>query len=82
MVKRLPASLRARFDAYAEGVNAWLAQIAADPSKRPLEFIVVHPAPWRAVDSAAIGAQLDAVRAALEARGIEPGGPAALRLFS
>ncbi len=31
---------------------------------------------------AAIGAQLDAVRATLEARGIEPGGPAALRLFS
>ncbi len=31
---------------------------------------------------AAIGEQLDAVRAALAARGIEPGGPAALRLFS
>jgi hypothetical protein len=31
---------------------------------------------------AAIGAQLDAVRVTLEARGIEPGGPAALRLFS
>jgi hypothetical protein len=31
---------------------------------------------------AAIGAQLDAVRATLEARGIEPGSPAALRLFS
>jgi hypothetical protein len=31
---------------------------------------------------AAIGAQLDAVRATLEARGIEPGSPAAMRLFS
>jgi hypothetical protein len=31
---------------------------------------------------AAIGAQLDAVYATLEARGIEPGSPAALRLFS
>ena len=31
---------------------------------------------------AAIGAQLDAVGAALAARGIEPGGPAALRLFA
>ncbi|MGH8689245.1 MAG: cell division protein ZipA C-terminal FtsZ-binding domain-containing protein [Burkholderiales bacterium] len=30
----------------------------------------------------AIGAQLDAVRATLAARGIEPGGPAALRLFA
>jgi hypothetical protein len=39
----------------------------------------------RALDEralAAIGAQLDAVRAALAGRGIEPGGPAALRLFS
>jgi hypothetical protein len=31
---------------------------------------------------AGIGAQLDAVRAALAERGIEPGGPAALRLFA
>ena len=31
---------------------------------------------------AAIGEQLDGVRDALVARGIEPGGPAALRLFA
>ena len=31
---------------------------------------------------AAIGEQLDAVCETLEARGIEPGGPAALRLFA
>lgn len=39
----------------------------------------------RALDEralAGIGAQLDAVRAALAERGIEPGGPAALRLFA
>lgn len=39
----------------------------------------------RALDERAlsgIGAQLDAVRAALAERGIEPGGPAALRLFN
>jgi len=38
----------------------------------------------RALDEralAAIGEQLDAVRETLVARGIEPGGPAALRLF-
>jgi acyl-homoserine lactone acylase PvdQ len=58
MVKSLPATLRARFDAYAEGVNAWLAQIAADPTKAPIEFAVLHPTPWRAVDSASIGVQL------------------------
>ena len=49
-----------RFDAYAEGVNAWLARIAADPTKRPLEFTLLNltPAPWRPVDSASIGVQL------------------------
>jgi acyl-homoserine lactone acylase PvdQ len=60
LLKRLPASLRARFDAYAEGVNAWIAAVAADPTKRPLEFVALNltPAPWRAVDSASIGVQL------------------------
>ena len=60
MLRRLPKALRARFSAYADGVNAWLAQIAADPSKRPLEFVALNlkPAPWRPVDSAAIGVQL------------------------
>jgi acyl-homoserine lactone acylase PvdQ len=60
MLRRLPKALRARFGAYADGVNAWLAQIAADPSKRPLEFAALKltPTPWRPVDSAAIGVQL------------------------
>jgi penicillin G amidase len=60
MIGRLPAQLRTRFDAYAEGVNAWLAQIAADPTKRPLEFTLLNlsPGPWRPVDSASIGVQL------------------------
>ena len=31
-LKRLPAALRARFDAYADGVNAWMARVAAEPS--------------------------------------------------
>jgi penicillin G amidase len=60
MLNRLSAALRARFDAYAEGVNAWLAKIAADPSKRPAEFAALNltPAPWTPLDSAAIGVQL------------------------
>jgi penicillin G amidase len=60
MINRLPAVLRTRFDAYAEGINAWLAKVAADPSKRPLEFAALNltPAPWRPVDSASIGVQL------------------------
>jgi acyl-homoserine lactone acylase PvdQ len=60
MLRRLPAQLRARFDAYAAGVNAWIAKVAADPSKRPLELAALNltPAPWKPVDSAAIGVQL------------------------
>ena len=52
--------LRARFDAYAEGVNAWIARVAADPSLRPRELALLNltPAPWTALDSAAIGVQL------------------------
>jgi len=57
---KLPASLRARFDAYADGVNAWMARVAADPSLRPREFELLNltPAPWTELDSAAIGVQL------------------------
>src|SRR3954454_1931742 len=60
MIQGLHVQLRARLDAYSAGVNAWLAQVAADPSKRPLEFAALNltPAPWKAVDSAAIGVQL------------------------
>ena len=60
MLGKLPAPLRARFDAYAEGVNLWLAKLQADPSLRPNEFVLLGltPAPWRAVDSASVGVQL------------------------
>jgi penicillin amidase len=60
LLARLPASLRARFDAYADGVNAWLARIKADPSLQPLELSLLKltMAPWRPVDSASIGVQL------------------------
>jgi penicillin G amidase len=59
-LRRLPAPLRARFDSYAAGVNAWLARVAADPSLRPREFALLGltPAPWTVLDSAAIGVQL------------------------
>jgi penicillin G amidase len=59
-LRRLPAPLRARFDAYAEGVNLWIAKIKADPSVNPLEFAALQltPAPWRPIDSASIGVQL------------------------
>ena len=41
-LNRLPRSLQARFDAYADGVNAWIAKVAADPSKQPLEFAALQ----------------------------------------
>ena len=40
-LRRLPAALRARFDAYADGVNAWLDRVAADPSLRPQELVLL-----------------------------------------
>src|SRR3954451_1786339 len=60
MIKRLPAELRARFDAYAAGINAWLARVKADDSLRPLELklLKLQVAPWTALDSARIGVQL------------------------
>jgi penicillin G amidase len=59
-LRKLPAALRARFDAYADGVNAWIAKVAADPSLRPREFALLGltPAKWTALDSASIGVQL------------------------
>jgi hypothetical protein len=57
---------------YARDLSARLGGMIVDDNARVLDEHAL----------AAIGAQLDAVRAALEARGIEPGSPAAMRLFS
>jgi len=73
-VPRSPEVRRA-YDAmvvYARDLCASLGGMIVDDNARVLDE--------RAL--ATIGAQLDAVRATLEARGIEPGGSAALRLFS
>src|SRR5215210_1686635 len=60
MLRSLPADIRARYAAYADGVNAWMARVASDPSKRPREFALLNltPAPWTAVDSLFVGIQL------------------------
>src|ERR1044072_5923152 len=60
MLKRLPGSLRARFAAYADGVNAWIAKVDADPTKQPQEFALLglKMAPGRAGGPAARGVQL------------------------
>ncbi len=59
-LNRQPAALRARFDAYAEGVNAWMARVAADPALKPRELALLGltPAPWTPLDSVAIGVYL------------------------
>jgi ZipA, C-terminal FtsZ-binding domain len=67
--------VRRTYDAmvtYARDLSATLGGMIVDDNARVLDEHAL----------AAIGAQLDAVRGTLEARGIEPGGPAALRLFA
>lgn len=59
----LPADERARFQAYADGINRHLAEVKADAlGKLPLEFWALgllppqHPEPWTITDSVAFGA--------------------------
>ena len=56
-LNRLAPEMRARFDAYRDGVNAWIARTRQDPSLLPGEFIALGalPADWSSLDSAAIG---------------------------
>ena len=60
-LNRQPAALRARFDAYAEGVNAWLAKVAADPSLKPARARAPRAHPG-AVDAAGLGVDRRAAR--------------------
>ncbi|HSD79729.1 MAG TPA: penicillin acylase family protein, partial [Solirubrobacteraceae bacterium] len=54
---RLRRALRARFPAFAGGVNAWIAHLRATPADVPAEFGAFGiPLPrWTALDSARIG---------------------------
>lgn len=53
-VANMAPDTRAAFDAYAEGVNAWLS---SPNTKRPPELILmgIEPEPWRPADSAIWG---------------------------
>ena len=53
-LNRQPADLRARFDAYAEGVNAWLARVARRPGAAPARARAAR-ADAGAVDAARLG---------------------------
>jgi penicillin G amidase len=61
-IGRLPAHLQARFDAYRDGINAWIQKTRSDPTKMPGEFPAVGmptgPSDWTVRDSAAIGVYL------------------------
>jgi penicillin G amidase len=60
MASRLPASLRARYVAYRDGINAWVARTQADPSLLPGEFAVTGDTlkPFTLEDLYAIGVNL------------------------
>jgi penicillin amidase len=57
----LPAAFRSRFDAYRDGVNAWIDHVKASPGDMPGEFAAVGiavPDAWTVRDSVAIGVYL------------------------
>jgi penicillin G amidase len=60
MVKKGPAGLWARAQAYADGINAWVAKANSDPSKMPGEFpaLGITPTNWTVRDSARVGVYL------------------------
>lgn len=54
--KHLGRDTRAALEAYAAGVNAWLAEIAAGRAPKPFElrWLELEPEPWTPADSLAI----------------------------
>ncbi len=81
MLARLPRAIRARFNAYAAGVNAWIAHVRQTPADLPLEYRVINIPlrSWSVVDSARIGVLL--ARTIPTGDGNELDNVAALRAF-
>ncbi|HLM51973.1 MAG TPA: penicillin acylase family protein, partial [Solirubrobacteraceae bacterium] len=79
MVATLPAALRARQQAYADGINAWLQRALADPALTPQEFTLLNltPGRWTTTDLAAMEVQL--ARTVPSGDGNELGNARALR---
>ncbi|HLK10203.1 MAG TPA: penicillin acylase family protein [Candidatus Binatia bacterium] len=59
-VKHLRGRQRIALNAFADGVNQFIADMTADASKKPAELVLlgISPAPWSVTDTAAI-AQLE-----------------------
>src|SRR5688572_3445815 len=57
MIEQLPGDLRTRWQAYADGVNAWIDEVNSDPSKLPAEYAALgaSPEPLQVHEMAAIG---------------------------
>ena len=57
MIEALPGDLRSRWQAYADGVNAWIAEVNSDPNKLPAEYVALgaSPEPLQVHEMAAIG---------------------------
>src|SRR5215468_8018205 len=53
LFERLAARDRRSLEAYRDGVNAFIAEVTADPRRLPIEFGGVPPAPWTIEDSVA-----------------------------
>ncbi len=60
MFRRLPAAMRARTQAYVDGVNAWIAHVRRTPADMPNEFSVLNVPlrNWTLLDSLWIGVLL------------------------
>jgi penicillin amidase len=60
MFHQLPGSLQARYVAYRDGLNAYVAHLATNPTLVPGEFLVTgdHPTPFSTDDLLAIGVYL------------------------
>jgi penicillin G amidase len=60
MFRRLPAAMRARTQAYVDGVNAWIAHVRQTPADMPNEFsaLKVPLRNWTLLDSLRIGVLL------------------------
>ena len=60
MIDSLPGDLKTRWQAYADGVNAWIAEVQRDPGKMPAEFVALGttPEPLEVHEMAAIGIYL------------------------
>ena len=60
MFQKLPAPLRARTQAYVDGVNAWIAHVRQTPADMPSEFTTLNVPlnDWTLLDTLRIGVRL------------------------